>query len=58
MTREDRRSGALVQLFPRQTLDVRQPVNAVYYRNTALAARITCFVDHVVEALGPRPFEA
>ena len=57
MTREDRRSGALVQLFPRQTLDVRQPVNAVYYRNTALAARITCFVDHVVEALGPRPFE-
>ncbi|GAB3464348.1 LysR family transcriptional regulator [Massilia terrae] len=57
MTREDRRSGSLVQLFPEQTVDVRQPVNAVYYRNTALAARITCFVDYVVEVLGKRPFE-
>ncbi len=58
MTRADRHGGKLVQLFPSQTLDVRQPVNAVYYRNTALAARITCFVDHVVEVLGKRPFEA
>ncbi|KDC86703.1 LysR family transcriptional regulator [Bordetella bronchiseptica] len=58
MTDEDRRAGALVQLFARQTLDVRQPVNAVYYRNTALAARITCFVDHVIETLGARPFDA
>lgn len=58
MTREDRRSGKLVQLFPRQTLDVRQSINAVYYRNTTLAARITCFVDYVAETLGKRPFEA
>lgn len=57
MTREDRRSGQLVQLFPEQTLDLRQSVNAVYYRNTALAARITCFVDHVIEVLGKRPFD-
>ncbi|GAB2482617.1 LysR family transcriptional regulator [Comamonas humi] len=57
MTREDRRSGQLVQLFPGQTLDVRQSINAVYYRNTALAARITCFVDHVVEVLGQRAFQ-
>lgn len=57
MTREDRHGGALVPLFARQTLDVRQSINAVYYRNTALAARITCFVDHVVEVLGRRPFE-
>lgn len=57
MTRDDRRDGALVQLFPHQTLDVRQSVHAVYYRNTALAARITCFVDHVVGALGSHPFE-
>ena len=53
----DRRSGKLVQLFPRQTLDVRQSIHAVYYRNTALAARITCFVEHVVGALGRRAFE-
>jgi DNA-binding transcriptional LysR family regulator len=58
MTREDRANGRLVQLFPEQTLDVRQPINAVYYRNTALAARITCFVDHVTAVLGARPFDA
>ncbi len=58
MTREDRADGRLVQLLPGQTLDVLQPINAVYYRNTALAARITCFVDHVIEVLGTRPFDA
>ncbi|WP_144267302.1 LysR substrate-binding domain-containing protein, partial [Comamonas thiooxydans] len=56
MTRTDREQGNLVQLLGKQTLDICQPVNAVYYRNTALAARITCFVDHVVETLGSRPF--
>ncbi|MDH3064220.1 LysR family transcriptional regulator [Achromobacter insolitus] len=58
MTREDRKDGKLVQLFTTQTLDVRQSINAVYYRNTALAARITCFVDYVIETLGERPFAA
>jgi DNA-binding transcriptional LysR family regulator len=58
MTREDRSSGRLVQLFPKHTLDVRQSIDAVYYRNTVLAARITCFVDHVIEVLGKRPFDA
>lgn len=57
MTCEDRRNGQLVQLFPRQTLDVRQPINAVYYRNTGLAARITCFVDHVAKVVGQQPFD-
>lgn len=57
MTREDRQQGRLVPLLVRQTLDMRQPVSAVYYRNTALASRITAFVDHVASALGPRPFE-
>lgn len=56
MTRQHRQDGQLVQLFTKQTLDVRQPINAVYYRNTALAARIKCFVDHVVEVLGKQPF--
>lgn len=57
LTRDDRRSGRLVQLLARQTLDVRQSINAVYYRNTTLASRITCFVDYMVEALGKKPFE-
>lgn len=57
MTREDRRRGRLVQLFAEQTLDVRQSINAVYYRNTALAARISCFVDYVIAVLGKGPFD-
>ncbi|MDW5500193.1 LysR substrate-binding domain-containing protein [Pseudomonas lundensis] len=47
MTRDDQRSGRLVPLLEQETLDVRQPINAVYYRNTQLAARITCFLDYV-----------
>jgi DNA-binding transcriptional LysR family regulator len=58
MTRDDRSSGRLVQLFAGETIDVRQPINAVYYRNTALAARITCFVDYVATTLRQRPFDA
>ena len=57
MTLADRESGALVPLLQDQLFDVRQSVHAVYYRNTALASRITCFVDHVVGALRERPFD-
>jgi DNA-binding transcriptional LysR family regulator len=57
MTRADRAEGRLVQLLPAQTVEERQSVNAVYYRNTALAARITCFVDYVAGALAQRPFD-
>lgn len=56
MTHADRAGGRLVQLFPNQTLDVLQPINAVYYRNTGLAARITCFVDYVAAVLANEPF--
>lgn len=52
MTTQDRESGRLVQILARQTQDVRQPVQAVYYRNTAISARIASFVDYLVEALG------
>jgi DNA-binding transcriptional LysR family regulator len=51
MTEEDRCSGALVELLAEHNLDLRQPINAVYYRNTALAARITCFLDYLGEHL-------
>jgi len=57
MTRQDQNNGQLLPLFAGQALDVRQPINAVYYRNTALASRITCFVDHVINALGKNPFD-
>jgi DNA-binding transcriptional LysR family regulator len=51
MTARDRRDGTLVQLFPRQTQDIRQPINAVYYRNTAISSRIASFVDYLIEAV-------
>lgn len=57
MTGEDRRAGRLVPVLPDQTQDQRQPINAVYYRNTALASRINCFIDYLVESLGPRRFD-
>jgi len=57
MTRADRRAGRLRQLLVRQTLDVRQPINAFYYRNTALSSRIASFVNYLREAVGERGFE-
>jgi hypothetical protein len=36
----------------RDTVEVRQPIHAVYYRNTALASRITCFLDYLSSKLG------
>ncbi|MGB4074700.1 LysR substrate-binding domain-containing protein [Pseudomonas sp.] len=52
MTAADRARGELVQLLPRDTVEVRQPIHAVYYRNTALASRITCFLDFLSGQLG------
>lgn len=54
MTHEDRARGDLVQVLPRATVDVRQAIQAVYYRNTALGARISCFLDYVQEGLRGR----
>ncbi|EMH2963326.1 LysR family transcriptional regulator [Burkholderia multivorans] len=51
MTAHDRDAGRLVQVLGRQTLDVQQPINAVYYRNTAISSRIASFVDYLVDAL-------
>lgn len=51
MTETDRRRGDLVQLLVKDTVEVLQPINAVYYRNTQLAARIACFLDHVAEQI-------
>ncbi|AYD62674.1 LysR family transcriptional regulator [Achromobacter sp. B7] len=56
MTRADREAGALQQVLPRQTQDVRQPINAVYYRNTAISSRIKSFIDYVLETVGPDGF--
>ncbi|MDF3832282.1 LysR family transcriptional regulator [Cupriavidus basilensis] len=52
MTAQDRESGRLVQILARHTQDVRQPIQAVYYRNTAISSRIASFLDYLIEALG------
>ena len=51
MTAADRETGRLVQVLARDTVEVRQPINAVYYRNTQLAARIACFLDFLQERM-------
>lgn len=51
MTEVDRARGELVQVLTRDTVEVRQAVNAVYYRNTALSSRITAFLDFMAERL-------
>ncbi|MDG1582865.1 LysR family transcriptional regulator [Pseudomonas sp. GOM6] len=51
MTDRDRASGALVEVLAGHRSERRQPINAVYYRNTALAARITCFLDYLSASL-------
>lgn len=52
MTDADRARGELVEVLAAQRVEVRQPINAVYYRNTALASRIACFLDFLSERLG------
>ena len=52
MTTGDRARGDLVQVLAKDTVDVRQPISAVYYRNMQLAARIVCFLDFLQERMG------
>ena len=45
VSESDMASGRLVQVLESETRDTRLPVHAVYYSNSTLAARITCFLD-------------
>ena len=51
MTHEDIRNGQLVSLLRDANSGYRQPINAVYYRNSQLALRIQCFLDFMQEKL-------
>lgn len=57
MTATDLRTGNLTELFADRALDIRQPIHAVYYRNTALSSRIASFLDYLAAALGDTPFK-
>lgn len=56
LTHSDRASGALVPVLVAQTLDVYQPIHAVYYRNTAVSARVRSFVDVLADGMRREPF--
>lgn len=51
MTHEDIRSGRLQVVLPQANNGHRQPIHAVYYRNTQLALRIRCFLDFIQHKL-------
>lgn len=51
VTARDRSEGGLVPVLAARTLQVYQPIHAVYYRNTALSARIRSFLDHLAAAM-------
>jgi len=51
MTHEDIRTGRLQVLLPGANSGYRQPIHAVYYRNSQLALRIQCFLDFIQRKL-------
>lgn len=50
----DSGNDAAPGLRRQHTLDMRQPIHGVYYRNTAVSARIASFLDHLADGLGRR----
>lgn len=51
MTHEDIRTGRLQVVLGEFNNGYRQPIHAVYYRNTQLALRIQCFLDFIQKKL-------
>lgn len=47
MTIDDIKTGRLKLLLAQANSGYRQPINAVYYRNSQLALRIQCFLDFI-----------
>ncbi|KFE58004.1 LysR family transcriptional regulator [Pseudomonas syringae] len=51
MTHEDIRLGHLQVILSAASSQQRQPIHAVYYRNSQLALRIQCFLDFIQEKM-------
>jgi DNA-binding transcriptional LysR family regulator len=51
MTHEDIRQGRLKVILASANSGHRQPIHAVYYRNSQLALRIQCFLDFIQEKM-------
>ncbi len=55
MTRADQSRGDLVPVLAHDLITVRQEINAVYYKNTQLSARIVCFLDFLIAHMAVDP---
>ena len=51
MTRADIAAGRLVRVLEEHSTGYRQQIHAVYYRNTQLAQRISCFLEFLQQKL-------
>jgi len=51
MTHQDIQTGRLQVILPEANSGYRQPIHAVYYRNSQLALRIRCFLDFIQDKL-------
>lgn len=51
MTAEDLAEGRLIELLAHDTLHTTRPVHAVYYRHSAVSARIASMVKYLIEAM-------
>jgi DNA-binding transcriptional LysR family regulator len=51
MTRADIQAGRLVKVLETDNTGYRQQIHAVYYRNTQLAQRISCFLEFLQQKL-------
>lgn len=57
MTHTDIRAGTLIPILREHTLNRSKPINAVYYRNTAVSARIRSFIDYLTAHVGSECFD-
>lgn len=51
MTFKDRANGRLVELSPDSSINIVQPIHAIYYKNAATSSRITSFIEFIKERL-------
>lgn len=51
MTAADVAVGHLVEVLQDSTHPIRKPVNAVYYKHSAVSARIASVIDHIATAM-------
>lgn len=49
LSRKDLAEGRLIPVLVAETHEMRHPIHAVYYRNSTLSTRISCFLDYLSE---------